>query len=91
MTYNEYIDSIIQTRGQWGVDTSKYWEGLYDCRIELVNDLNKMGIPISDSTIRQIQKNEYGTCIKNKFQYVIDNLSWKMKEKYVGLREDMYA
>jgi hypothetical protein len=68
----------------------KFLNKTYDCRIELVNDLNRMGIPISDSTIRQIQKNEYGTCIKNKFQYVIDNLSWKMKEKYVGLREDIY-
>lgn len=27
MTYKEFIESIILTRGQWTIDNSKYWEG----------------------------------------------------------------
>ena len=56
------------------------FEGIiYDCRKSLLIALNKKGYNISESTIRRIQTNTYGKCIKNKYQYIIDNLQWYEK------------
>ena len=36
---------------------------------------------ISESTIRRIMSGNYTSRISNKYQYVIDNLSWRLKSE----------
>lgn len=54
---------------------------IYDCRKSLIKDLNLKGFNISESTIRNIQNHTYGQHIKNKYQYIIDNLKWELKDE----------
>ena len=59
------------------------FEGVdYDCRDDLMIILKKKYPNISESTIRKIQSNNYGKRILKNYSYVIDNLSWRLKEKY---------
>lgn len=63
MTYDEFINNIIETRGQWGIPLNEYFEAQ------------------SESTIRRIMSGNYTYRISNKYQYVIDNLSWRLKSE----------
>ena len=54
----------------------------FECRKYLVQYLkNVEGFNISENAIRNIQEGTYGVRTKNKFQYVIDNLSWRLKDE----------
>ena len=56
------------------------YEGVtYDCRKSLIVEVKKKFPDISESTIRRIMRCNYTKRISDKFQYVIDNLSWKLK------------
>ena len=54
----------------------------YQCRDDLMKELKKEFPDISKSTIRKIMKGDYTERISLKFQYVIDNLTWRLKDKY---------
>ena len=47
-----------------------------------MKELKKEFPDISKSTIRKIMKGYYTERISSKFQYVIDNLTWRLKDKY---------
>lgn len=51
----------------------------YQCRDELMVDLKKEFPKISESAIRRIMSGNYTKRISNKFQAIIDNLSWRLK------------
>ena len=44
-------------------------------------ELKKQFSTISESTIRRIMSGNYTSRISNKYQYVIDNLSWRLKSE----------
>ena len=61
------------------------FEGVdYQCRDDLMVVLKNRWPTISESTIRAIQSNTYTTRISKKYQYVIDNMSWRLKDKYAN-------
>lgn len=61
------------------------FEGIdYQCRDDLIIELKKRWPTISESTIRSIQNNNYSIRIMKKYKYVIDNLSWRLKDKYAN-------
>lgn len=51
----------------------------YTCRDDLMIVLKKDFPSISESTIRRIMKGNYTERTSKKYQYVIDNLSWRLK------------
>lgn len=53
----------------------------YQCRDDLMKVLKEKYPDISESTIRRIMRNNYTEKISSKFQYVIDNLSWRLKSE----------
>ena len=53
----------------------------YYCRDDLIIELKKQFSTISESTIRRIMSGNYTSRISNKYQYVIDNLSWRLKSE----------
>lgn len=54
----------------------------YQCRDDLMIVLKKDFPQISESTIRRIMSGKYTIRTTSKYQYVIDNLSWRIKDKY---------
>lgn len=52
----------------------------YLCRDDLMVVLKQEFPEISESTIRRIMKNKYSTRTSSKYQYVIDNLTWRLKK-----------
>ena len=54
----------------------------YQCRDDLIKVLQIDYPDISESTIRRIMKGNYSIRTSSKYQYVIDNLSWRLKDKY---------
>jgi len=52
----------------------------YQCRDDLMQVLKLEFPTVSESTIRKIQTNNYGVRIKQKFQKIIDNLTWRLKK-----------
>lgn len=58
------------------------FEGVeYQSRDELMVVLKDRYPTISESTIRRIQSNNYTEILSKKYQYVIDHLSWRLKER----------
>ena len=56
------------------------FEGVdYFCRDDLMVVLKQRWEDISESTIRRIMSGKYTVRTTKKYQYVIDNLSWRMK------------
>lgn len=53
----------------------------YECRKYLIEELTSRGIDISNSTFRVIESGNYTKRITNKYQYIIDNLSWRLKDE----------
>ena len=53
----------------------------YYCRDDLIIELKKQFSTISEFTIRRIMSGNYTSRISNKYQYVIDNLSWRLKSE----------
>lgn len=53
----------------------------YQCRDDLIIELKKEFPTISESAIRRIMKGKYTKRISNKYQYVIDNLTWRLKHE----------
>ena len=53
----------------------------YECRKYLIEELNSRGIDISNSAFRRIESGNYTKRISDKYQYVIDNLSWRPKDE----------
>ena len=53
----------------------------YQTRDDLIKELKKEFPSISESAIRKIQHNNYGKTIINKYKDVIDNLTWRLKER----------
>lgn len=53
----------------------------FECRKELVKYLNSIGYDVSVSTIRTIENNECGICIKRKYGYIISGLTWGFKDE----------
>ena len=51
----------------------------YQCREDLMSILNKDFPSISESAIRRIMSGKYTKRISSKFQFVIDNLTWRLK------------
>lgn len=54
----------------------------YYCRDDLMLVLKTDFPTISESAIRKIMKGSYTHRISNKYKYVIDNLTWRLKDKY---------
>lgn len=52
----------------------------YQCRDDLMIVLKEEFPGISESTIRKIMSGKFTKRISNKFQYVIDNLTWRLKK-----------
>jgi hypothetical protein len=56
------------------------FEGIdYQCRDDLIKVLKMRWEDISESAIRRIQKGKYTKRISRKYQYIIDNLTWRLK------------
>lgn len=53
----------------------------YQCRDDLMLALKERWSDISESTIRRIMKGKYTNIITKKYQYVIDNLTWRLKSE----------
>ena len=53
----------------------------YECRDELMIELKKEYPLISESTIRRIMSGKYTSRIYKKYQEVINNLSWRLKNE----------
>ena len=56
----------------------------YYCRDDLMKVLQVDYPDISESTIRRIMRGQYTIRTTSKYQYVIDNLSWRLKDKYTN-------
>ena len=57
-----------------------YREIDYQCRDDLMVVLRKEFPTISESAIRRIMKGKYTKRISSKYQFVIDNLTWRLKK-----------
>lgn len=51
----------------------------YQCRDDLMIILKQIHLDISESAIRRIMKGTYTKRISNKYQDIIDNLTWRLK------------
>lgn len=59
-----------------------YFEGKkYDCRKNLIDELNTRGFAIGNSAFRAIENKTYTDRLYNKFKYIIDNLTWELKNE----------
>ena len=59
-----------------------YFEGkVYDCRKSLIEELNGRGFAVGNSTFRAIENKTYTDRLYNKFKYIIDNLTWELKNE----------
>jgi len=69
--------------GNNGKATIRYFfkDKIFECRIDLVNYLNSIGIPISHNAICNIINKTFGKRTEKKFQVVIDNLRWEYKHE----------
>ena len=72
-----------QRGGKNGKAIYDYWfNGQYfECRKYLLEYLNSIGINISPNALRKIQNKTFGKCILKKFSYVIENLTWRLKNE----------
>lgn len=52
----------------------------YDCRDDLMIVLKEQFPKISESAIRKIMSGKYTKRISSRFQFVIDNLTWRLKK-----------
>lgn len=52
----------------------------YCCRDDLIVELKKEFPTISESAIRRIMRGKYTQRISNRYQFVIDNLTWRLKK-----------
>lgn len=53
----------------------------YLCRKDLLTELKKRWNDISPSAIRRIMSGKYTDRIRKKFNYIIENLSWRLKDE----------
>ena len=76
-----YNKGYLISGGKNGHATYIYtFEGIdYDCRDDLMKVLKNRWASIAESTIRKIMRGNYSSRISKKYQYVIDNLSWRKK------------
>lgn len=69
--------------GNNGKATIRYFfkDHIFECRKDLVNYLNSIGIQISHNDIYSIVNKTFGKRTEKKFQVVIDNLRWEYKNE----------
>ena len=59
-----------------------YFEGQkYDCRKSLIEELNRRGYSVGNSTLRTIENKSYTDRLYKKFKYIIENLTWELKNE----------
>lgn len=69
--------------GKNGHATKNYYfeNQKYDCRKSLIEELNKRGYAVGNSTFRAIENKTYTDRLYKKFKYIIDNLTWELKNE----------